>query len=50
VSLVLVFSQSSFIQSLKKSAYDWGVGLTPSKVNIKVVAIAIDDVSIAKYS
>lgn len=47
VLLVLIFSQSAFIQSLERSAYDWGVNLASSDVNNKVAVIAIDDESIA---
>ena len=47
VSLVLLFmGGSQVIQSLERSAYDWGVRASPRTPSDRVVVIAIDDASI----
>ena len=47
VSLVLLFmGGSQLIQSLERSAYDWGVRASSQNPSDKVVVIAIDDASI----
>jgi CHASE2 domain-containing sensor protein len=47
VSLVLLFAGGTpFIQSLERSAYDWGVRASSRTPSDKVVVIAIDDASI----
>jgi serine/threonine-protein kinase len=45
--LVVLFSGSSQLQSLERSAYDWGVRSTERFPSDKIAVIAIDDVSIA---
>jgi serine/threonine-protein kinase len=48
VSLVLLFAGASqLIQSLERSAYDWGLNATSRTPSDKIAVIAIDDVSIA---
>ena len=47
VLLVLVLTQTPFIQSLERNAYDWGVNLSSSDANKRIAVIAIDDESIA---
>ena len=47
VTLVLLFTGGSdLIQSLERTAYDWGVRATSRTPSDKVVVIAIDDASI----
>ncbi len=45
--LVLIFSQTAFLQSLERSGYDWGVGLASATASPKIAVIAIDDESIS---
>lgn len=48
ISIVIIFSSgSSQLQSLERSAYDWGVRSTERFPSEKIAVIAIDDVSIA---
>ena len=47
VTLVLLFAGGSqLIQSLERTAYDWGVRASSRAPSDKVVVIAIDDASI----
>lgn len=45
--VIILFSGSSQLQSLERTAYDWGVRSTERFPSEKIAVIAIDDVSIA---
>ena len=48
ITIIIIFSSgSSQLQSLERSAYDWGVRSTERFPSEKIAVIAIDDVSIA---
>ncbi|MFT5391545.1 MAG: CHASE2 domain-containing sensor protein/tRNA A-37 threonylcarbamoyl transferase component Bud32 [Gammaproteobacteria bacterium] len=47
ISIAIVFAlNSQWLQSLERSAYDWGVGMSTSTPSDRIAIIAIDDQSI----
>ena len=46
VAVFAAFSQSTPLQSLERSAYDWGVQLTERTPHPDIAVVAIDDSSI----